>query len=69
MVIMYKWYIRTIKETEMIRWKIIWIIIFGLDILLLPLKIIIIPIMMLTKRGRKAIIELGSEIMYGCEER
>lgn len=53
----FAWYGRRIQES---KWYIIPIVI---DVILIPVKFVIIPCMCLTKQGRKAIISLGQSIM------
>ena len=50
-----KWYGRRIQES---KWYIIPLII---DMALIPLKIVVFPLICLTKRGRDSLIRIGEE--------
>ena len=51
----WKWYGRRIQES---KWYIIPLII---DMALIPLKIVVFPLICLTKRGRDSLIRIGKE--------
>ena len=51
----WKWYGRRIQES---KWYIIPLII---DTALIPLKIVVVPLICLTKRGRNYLIRIGEE--------
>ena len=51
----FKWYGRRIQES---KWYIIPLII---DTALIPLKIVVVPFVCLTKRGRNYLIRIGEE--------
>lgn len=52
----WKWYGRRIQES---KWYIIPLII---DTALIPLKIVVVPLICLTKRGRDSLIRIGEEM-------
>lgn len=52
----FKWYGRRIKES---KWYILPLIV---DVALIPLKIIVVPFVCLTKRGRDSLIRIGKEM-------
>lgn len=52
----WKWYGRRIQES---KWYIIPLII---DTALIPLKIVVVPLICLTKRGRDSLIRIGEEV-------
>ena len=52
----WKWYGRHIQES---KWYIIPLII---DTALIPLKIVVVPLICLTKRGRDSLIRIGKEM-------
>ena len=54
-IIGWKWYGRRIQES---KWYIIPLII---DTALIPLKIVVVPLICLTKRGRNYLIRIGEE--------
>lgn len=58
----FKWYAKTIKEN---KWYIIPCII---DIVLIPIKIVIIPLACFTKCGRKIFITLGRDVLEESED-
>ena len=55
-IIGWKWYGRRIQES---KWYIIPLII---DMALMPLKIVVIPLICLTKRGRNMFVIIGNEM-------
>ena len=55
-IISWKWYGRRIQES---KWYIIPLII---DTALIPLKIVVVPLICLTKRGRDSLIRIGEEV-------
>ena len=50
-----KWYGRRIQES---KW---YLIPLFVDVILIPLKIIVVPFICLTKRGRNYLIRIGEE--------
>jgi hypothetical protein len=50
-----KWYGRRIQES---KWYLIPLLV---DVILIPLKIIVVPFVCLTKRGRDSLIRIGEE--------
>ena len=58
-----KYGLKTIKEES--RW---YIIPFILDIVLLPVKLVIVNVMCLTKCGRQIILPMGLEILAEVED-
>lgn len=50
-----KWYGRCIQES---KWYLIPLLV---DVILIPLKIIVVPFICLTKRGRNYLIRIGEE--------
>ena len=56
---MYSFYLKIIKYVS--KW---FIITFILDILLLPIKLIVVLIMLLTKKGRNSLANLGKDFYY-----
>ena len=51
-----KWYGRRIQES---KWYLIPLLV---DVILIPLKIIVVPFICLTKRGRNYLIRTGEEV-------
>ena len=51
-----KWYGRRIQES---KWYLIPLLV---DVILIPLKIVIVPFICLTKRGRNYLIRTGEEV-------
>ena len=51
-----KWYGRRIQED---KWYLIPLLV---DVILIPLKIVIVPFVCLTKRGRDSLIRIGKEM-------
>ena len=51
-----KWYGRRIQES---KWYLIPLLV---DVILIPLKIVIVPFVCLTKRGRDSLIRIGEEM-------
>ena len=51
-----KWYGRRIQES---KWYLIPLLV---DVILIPLKIVIVPFICLTKRGRDSLIRIGEEM-------
>lgn len=51
-----KWYRRRIQKS---KWYLIPLLV---DVILIPLKIIVVPFVCLTKRGRDSLIRIGEEM-------
>ena len=63
------WSIMNIKRQERLYMKLIYIIIFILEIILVPVKLLIIPILMLiSKTFRETISEISDDMEYDLEE-
>lgn len=57
-----KWYGRRIRES---KW---WLIPFVLDMLFIPVKVIVMAIMCVTKRGRMRIYAIGLDFLEEMED-
>lgn len=62
-IIGFKYGKKVIKEES--KW---YIIPFMFDIILLPVKLIVVNLMCLTKRGREIILPIGREILEEVED-